>query len=194
MQITIKTNLDQVLRQLELQQQRVREATARGLSDTVRETRLDVMRELPRVFDRPVPFTLRGIGYTPAHPSALTARVFIRPAQARYLALMIAGGTERPKRRALLDPVALELDLFGNIGRRKIKQLLRRPDVFSATLRSTPGLWQRVGRQVRLLVRYTDDRQVRPRFDFVGIAKRTIARRLQANLRAQLARALRSAK
>jgi hypothetical protein len=88
----------------------------------------------------------------------------------------------------LLDPAGIALNEFGNIQRGKIRQLLARKDTFSGTVRGISGIWQRTGHKgLKLLVAYQDVRQVKPRFDFVGIARKSIERRLIPNLRARLA-------
>ncbi len=192
--LTIKINVsktaDQLMAEIKADVAKKIKAISLGLTDTARDARQAVMNELPTVFDRPTPFTMRSIGYTPAMPSALTARVFIRDPQVAYLRMQITGGVELPKRRALLDPVAVQLNQYGNIPRTKIHQLLARKDTFSGTVRGIPGIWQRTGHKgLKLLVAYESTRQVKPRFDFAGIAKKSIERTMIPNLRARLASA-----
>ena len=140
-------------------------------------------------------FTLRGIGYTPASKTSLTATVFIRETQAKYLDLQVTGGTEYPKHRALLKPAAVPLNQYGNLPRNKVKQLLARKDVFSGRVRGVGGIWQRVGmRQLKLLVAYKSEQVVKPRLDFYGIGKRVVARRFEPNFNAALRLALATAR
>ena len=53
-------------------QKQVQYATAVALTDTAKDVRLAEMAAMPQQIDRPSPFTLRGIGYTPASKATLT--------------------------------------------------------------------------------------------------------------------------
>lgn len=193
MKIDVTSNVKAVLAKVRHDIERqVASAAAKALTDTARDVRQAEMAEMQRVLDRPIPFTMRGIGYAPANASNLTARVFVRDAQLAYLGIQVSGGLEHPKGRAFLKPVGVGLNQYGNIPRRKIKQLLARKDTFSGTVHGIGGIWQRVGQKgLKLLVAYERPRQVKARLDFFGVANRTIERRLQVNLRARLAAELR---
>ena len=152
------------------------------------------MDEMPRVFDRPTPFTLRAVGYRPATKANLTAEVFIRQAQAQYLDLQIKGGIERPKRRALLKPVGLPLNVYGNMTRGAIKRLLAKKNTFSGEVNGRGGIWQRTRGGLKLMVRYKSEQAVKPRLDFFGIGKKVIERKFNANFDAALRQALATAR
>ena len=195
--LTIKVQFDmaRLQRQLQEQAKQVQFAMAKALTNTAKDVRQELMDELPKAFDRPVPFTLRGIGYTPASKTSLTATVFIRETQAKYLDLQVKGGTEYPKHRALLKPAAVPLNQYGNLPRNKVKQLLARKNTFSGRVRGIGGIWQRVGvRNVKLLVAYVPSQEVKARLDFYGIGKRVVARRFEPNFEAALARAIATAR
>lgn len=163
-----------------------------ALNDTARQARRDAMDELPKVFDRPTPYTTRSIGYRQATTGRPVATVFVRESQLKYLGLQIEGGTELPKRKALLVPKGVKLNQYGNMGRNKLKALLARKNTFSGRVNGTGGIWERVGGRLRLLVAYDDKRQVKPRFPFVEIVTRSAERRLQANLDRRIRLALKA--
>jgi hypothetical protein len=156
-------------------------ALAVALTETAKDVRLAEMAEMPKQIDRPSPFTLRGIGYTPATKASLTATVFIRDVQATYLAKLIKGGPEAPRRKAFFIPEGIKTDRYGNLPRNAMLKLRARKDVFSGTVNGIPGLWQRQGKGIKLLVRYDDQRTQKPTFDFYGIARKTIAQRWPIN-------------
>ena len=195
-QFTVKDDIDRVLRGLDERFRRqVPFATAKALTDTAKDVQRDLTAALPRVFDRPTPFTLRAIGITPANKATLTSRVFIRDIQRGYLELEVAGGVRTPKKRALVLPAGLDRNAYGNIPRGKIKSLLARKDVFSGSVRGVGGVWQRTKQGgLKLLVSYEPRATYKPRFAFAGIAQVTIERRLIPNLRAALAAAIATAR
>lgn len=193
--INVTSNIDETIKRLQAQAKQVPFAIAKSLTQTAVGGRSDAMAALPTEFDRPVPFTMRGIGYTPANKSTLTATVFIREAQARYLGLYVSGATERPKKRALLTPEGIDLNAYGNMPARKVKQLLARKDVFSGKVRGIPGIWQRIGPgKVKLLIRYTDQRKVERRFDFQKIVADSVRRNFGRHFQAALEQAMRTAR
>ena len=63
-----------------------------------------IERQIDIVFDRPTPFTRRGVGYRPAYKNRPVARVFIKDIQARYRTREY-GGVRMPRKRALVLPV-----------------------------------------------------------------------------------------
>jgi hypothetical protein len=174
-------------------------ATAKALTDTAREAAKAVTDQLPTVFDRPVPFTLRAIGWERATKASLTARVFIRPTQLKYLALEVTGGTRTPPKRALLMPVDIGLNQYGNIPRGKVAALFAKgqggaASVFSGVHHGVPGLWQRTRKGLRLLVTYKSKAQYKPRLAFGRIVQATVTARLLPNFRAALKQALATAR
>jgi hypothetical protein len=190
--VNVRSNIKQVEADL---QRRFRDqvpfAMAKGLTDTAKDVAAELERSLPRVFDRPTPFTMRAIGVTFARKNTLRATVFIKDKQAEYLALQVEGGIRTPRKRTILTPAAVALNQYGNIGRYKRKQLLGRKDTFEGTIGATAGLWQRQkGRGIKLLIAYDKQTKYEKRFPFYETAKRTIARRIEANFRAALQRAI----
>lgn len=109
--------------------------------------------QIERAFDRPTPFTVRGVRFKHATKADLEARVFIAPIQAQYLSIEETGGARVPLPGApVVVPVQLSVNVYGNIPRGRIKRELAKPDTFVATRgeRRTrhlpPGIYRRAGR------------------------------------------------
>lgn len=195
MEINVKTNIDQVIRDLDKKfRSQIPFAAAKALTKTAKDVQAKLTAEIEGVFDRPVPFTQKAIGITYANKSTLTSRVFIKDVQAAYLHLQVAGGTRKPAGRALLIPAGVALNQYGNIPKGKVKALLGRKDVFSGRVRGVAGIWQRTGKGAKLLIAYAPEARYEKRFDFVGIARREIERTITANFREALQEALASAR
>lgn len=182
----------------DLQRRKIPRMTAIALTRTAKELQKILEAEVTRVFDRPVAYTKRAFATRPATTGNLTAEVFIKTNQARYLAPQVTGGRRRPKRSEQkftqdadspgmywVPGEGIRLNAHGNISLAqvlKIAQSLRKAkrDVFMGQPNpSLPyGIWERLPRKrgmgggiKPLLV------QVRPpnytkRLDMEGIAKR----------------------
>ena len=194
--INVKTNIDQVIRTLD---QRFRKqipfATSKALTATAKDVQRALTEEINQVFDRPTPFTQRAIGMTASNKQTLTAKVFIKDIQAAYLKLEVSGGTRLPAKRAIVIPVEVARNQYGNMTRGKLKQLLARKDVFSGTVRGIPGIWQRNRKGgVKLLIAYTPRAQYKRLYPFYEIAKREVERKLLPNFREAFAYAIATAR
>jgi hypothetical protein len=193
--IGVSSNIDATLRRVQAQARQIPFAIAKTLTQVARTAAQDVQTDLPRVLDRPTQFTVRSIAWKMATKQTLTSEVYIRPAAAVYLAPLITGGVVKPKRRALLEPVNVALNQYGNLPPRKIKQLLARKDTFSGTINGIGGIWQRIGAgRVKLLVAYQAEQQKRKQFDFGGMVARTAQREFPRLLERNLADAMASAR
>lgn len=76
--IEIKTNFPEVQRALSAYGPKVRSATREALNRTLEWAETDVVREMRKVFDRPVPFTLRSLRKYYANTATLQARLWFR--------------------------------------------------------------------------------------------------------------------
>ena len=151
-------------------------ATAVALTHSAKQAAQDVQTALPEVLDRPTPFTVKSIGWKSANKATLTSVVYIRPVAAAYLVPLITGGRVTPKKRALLEPGAIALNRYGNIPRNAIAHLRARKDVWSGEVRGIPGLWQRTGRGLKLLVRYEREMEKRKQFPFAALVQKSVDR------------------
>ena len=132
--------------------------------------------------------------------------------QAVHLRLQIEGGTQTPSGRAIEVPTSnVELNKYGNLigGQGRIKRLLNRKDTFQGTINGVAGIWQRPkrGRQragtygvkgkqtgLKLLVAYELRTHYQPRFDFYGIARRSVPKIVGREMDRAITKALQSAR
>lgn len=177
-------------------------ATAQALTATARKAVPAEQAMMRATLDRPEAFTQRGVAVIPARKDNPVAWVYIKPVQARYLAPSIRGGEQvLTSGQAILDPVDVKLDPYGNIPRRLLARLKGRIDIFIGVVetRSGPvnGVWQRPGkgrRGLKLLIRFADPKPIAARYPF-GKATIAIARGVfPAELRAAMRQALATAR
>lgn len=120
-----------------------------ALNDTAADVKDAEERDLEKTFDRPTPFTKRGVYVKRASKSTLTATVGMKPVQAAYLKLQASGGIRLPKRRALVIGAGLRRNKYGNLPKGAVKRAEAKSDVFFAdgknnkTKHLSPGLYRR---------------------------------------------------
>jgi hypothetical protein len=97
---------------------------ARGLTQVAKLSATTVTAALPTDFDRPNPFTMQAVSFTPATKDNLVATLFVKNAQAVYLELEETGGTRTPQPGSPINiPVDLKTNQYGNIPRGRIAAL-----------------------------------------------------------------------
>lgn len=106
--------LDRALMKLERDQMPY--AIARALTDCAQASKAEITKEIPRIFSKggpPKAFTINSLVAKPASKNDLEAgaMVFIKDAQAKYLALEETGGTREPAKAALVMPGSSSVDL-----------------------------------------------------------------------------------
>jgi hypothetical protein len=182
------------LRQIE--QKHIPFATAVALTNVARHAQASVTTQLPSIFDRPTPFTLRAIASSPAKKSDLTATVFVRPLQARYLELEETGGERTSATgKSLPEPIAIALNAYGNIPRNKIAQLAQKPGYFFATVKGVKGLYQRPKNgPLKLLARFVTGWSIKPVFHFKDRVAADVSKTLPGAMKAALDKALSTAR
>jgi hypothetical protein len=123
---------------------------ARALTQTAKAASETVASKLPTIFDRPTPFTQKGIGFTSAKRDSLTATVFVKDVQAGYLMMQETGGVRAPRPGSPINlAVKQRLNAYGNIARGAIARLKAKDDVFAAsgnnarTRHLKPGIYER---------------------------------------------------
>ena len=217
MQISVKTDVDKVLKGMpRLHKKQMPFSAAPGLSMTAKKGAKVEQRMMVRELDRPTPFTIKGVRWQGASKNdfktgRLRSRVYLMPTQAEYLRYQIEGGTRTPKGTAIAVPTSnVKLNRYGNLagGQGRIKRLLAKKNVFQGTINGVAGIWQRPKRGKRsrggsgtigqsglkLLVAYESSTQYQPRFDFYGIAQRSVRTNISKEMDKTIGRALRSAK
>jgi hypothetical protein len=191
-------------------------AAALGLTMTAKKVAKVEQRMMVRQLDRPTPFTIKCVRWQGANKAdfktgRLHSRVYLMPTQAEYLRFQIEGGTRTPKGTAIAVPTSnVKLNRYGNLagGQGRIKRLLAKKNTFQGTINGVAGIWQRPKRGKRssggsgtmgqsglkLLVAYESSTQYQPRFDFYGIAQRSVRTNIGKEMDKAIGRALRSAK
>lgn len=184
-----------------------------GLTNTARFASEKMQNQLPQIFDRPTPFTKRGIAFQPATRSKLEARVFVRDDQAKYLAMQETGGTRSPMAgKPITLAVGQRVNQFGNIPRGAIGRVRARGDVFfssgkdARTKHLPPGIYRRVkigGRKrkgavakgnLKLVVAYEASAQYKPRFHFVERVSAIVRDNARREIEAGIAKAISTAR
>jgi hypothetical protein len=164
--------LEQSLSRLEREQ--LPFAVSVALNNTATDVRDSFKRTLQRELDRPTPFTLNGTYIQRARKRRLVAEVGMKDRQAAYLEKQLRGGIRVPRRKALVVPSAQRRNKYGNMPRNTVKRLLKKRNVFSGTINSTPGLWQRYKRRgPKLLIAYSSRARYEKRLNLQRPAKIT---------------------
>jgi len=200
MQINVGVDVKQFTRQLnKIQRKQIPFAAAKALTLTAKDATKQLGVDVEKDLHKPVGFTKRGFGFKGANKKNLTALVFAKDLQAKYLKYAVYGGTRRPKGKTEAVPVAIKLNASGNIPGRhrgKIAALLKRPDTFSGMVKGIAGIWKRSkdGRAVRLLIAYEPNVKYKKRFHFNRSVQRTVSREFVKHMDTTLRQALASAR
>lgn len=189
--ISVRDDLTRMTRIMtEMERRQLPFALARALNNTAKAGQADLTRELPRAFDKPTPFTERGIAVRTASKGDLEAEVFVRPIQARYLAIQETGGRREPKGRALVTPVGVRLNQYGNIPNKALRRAKARRAVFVGQVRGVGGFWERTKQGgLKLLARFDGAKAVKRNAWFDP----TITATVQREFPRQMAEAMRQA-
>ena len=123
---------------------------------------------------------------------------------AGYLGLQARGGVRRPKGQALVVPVKMRRNKYGNMAKGAVKRAAAKPGVFVASRKSTrsqhlpPGIYERPrGKRAskpKMLVAFESSAAYRKRWDFLGRAQRKATAVAQSHFSRRLADAIRTAK
>lgn len=176
-------------------QKQVEFAKLRALSNVARQAAVDTKAALPTVLKSPVPFTVSSIRWKGASKVKPSSVVYLAPVAAKYLLPLIEGSEARPtKGKALILAGADPLNQYGNVPRRRVKQLLAKKNTFSGTVQGIGGIWERQGGKLKLLLRYADKQQKRKQFDFEGIVRKSVSRHWPRLFKQALADAMRTAR
>ncbi|WP_392563216.1 hypothetical protein RHO12_12740 (plasmid) [Orbus sturtevantii] len=194
-------------------------ATALALTKTARSIEQAQKKALIRKLDRPTPFTVNSVGSIAARKDNLFAKVFVRDIAAEYLKPFEFGGEHKLNSKAVLAPINVTLNKYGNLPRTKMKQLTNRKDTFVGEVGGISGVWQRVkprkskkkkGRSARspnglrvdrqkqphpkLLISFEDPLEVKPILGYMDRAEKMISTLFPTNLESSIREAIRTAK
>lgn len=142
--ISVKHDLDDLVRKLKVRADQVPFATAVALTRTAQIAQARIENAFPEVFDRPTPYTMKALYLKPATKTRLEALIKLKddagkgtPA-AKYLLAQITGGRRRYKRlesalyaRGILPEgyyavpgQGAQMDAYGNMNRGQVVKVL----------------------------------------------------------------------
>jgi hypothetical protein len=115
MDVRFQSNIREVERGLsDFAKRQLPFAVSLALNDTAADVAKNAEKGLAKRLDRPTPFTRRAFAVLRSSRARLAAAVFAKDAQAAYLRFQEEGGERRPKGRAIVVPVNVRLNKFGN--------------------------------------------------------------------------------
>lgn len=179
MRLNIKSNIEQFKRKMQREQRsQLPFATAKALTATGKAAAQYQNERMPDAFDRPTPFTQKGVTSISATKARMYSRVLVKTIQAAYLATQEEGGTRTPSGRAIVIPIGQRTNKYGNMPKGAVRRALARDDTFSGTVRGIGGIWQRTrAGGVKLLVAYEQQARYKPRFRFKETTEQFAAER-----------------
>ncbi|MFZ6724695.1 hypothetical protein ACO0K2_04300 [Undibacterium sp. MH2W] len=218
--ISIRSNIKEIQKKLSaFAQQQVPFATSNALTAIAKNVQAAEKAALPRVFDRPTPFTINSIRVRAARKNNLEAIVYVNDIAASYLAPYEFGGLQKLNSKALLNPKNVQENQYGNIPRRLIAQLKNRSDIFIGPVKTKKGevingVWQRPiirvdtkfrGRtevakgsnttgRLKLLIRFGDAQPVKKHLGYRTRAQKVVNTTFKAEFGKALAKAMASAR
>lgn len=191
-------------------------AIAKAMTATVRQAKTAEERYIPQAFEKPTPFTQRGVAITAATKKNLTASVFMKDIQARYLQAEAEGGQRELKTfeqkfsaaghaQVALPGRGAELNQYGNLTKARIKRI-------AADLAKTgkakrfflgapkghslpPGVYARVnGKSLIPVLVFASAATYQKRFKFDEVGRATIKAEFNPNMTKAWADALKTAR
>lgn len=162
MRFSVKSDFDKAISEINgIAQKQLPFATALALTNTAKDVKAGLVREMARVFDRPTKFTLNSLYIKPAkkRDTNISAEVYLKdevfkgtPAS-KYLAAQIDGGQRKHKRFEILlinrglmgkDEYAMpgqgvKLNAYGNVSPAIINKVLSNVGAQFDKLQNTPN-------------------------------------------------------
>ncbi|HTB46999.1 MAG TPA: hypothetical protein VK741_25505 [Acetobacteraceae bacterium] len=102
-----------------------------------------------QVFNTPRAFTARSVLVNKSDRGSLSATIYVRPEVAKYLDPYEVGGLHVLPGPALLKPVDIKLDPYGQLPNKTMERLRARPDIYIGPIKTKSGdeingVWQRL--------------------------------------------------
>lgn len=192
-------------------------AIAKAMTATVRQAKTAEEAHILAVFDKPTPFTQRAVAFSGATKNNLTASVFVKDIQAKYLAPEADGGPRQFKSfeqqfagggtpEVALPGRGITLNQYGNITKAKIKAIARNLNTsgdakrfFSGKPKGhdlPPGIYARTNnnKQIVPLLVFASEAVYQKRFKFSEVGTATITAEFEANMVKAWADAVRTAR
>lgn len=148
--LSIKSNVDRMARELNAQaRQQIAFGTSLALNAIAQQVLHAEQENERQQLDRPRPFTVNALRVIRSDKRNLVARVVMMDRTAAYLEPYEEGGENVLNGRALLKPVGIKLDRYGNIRNGAMAKLIAKPNVFVGKVafkksgQTISGVWER---------------------------------------------------
>ncbi len=224
MDIIVQHDIKQMLPKLEqFSSRQAPFAIAKALTSTAKLVQAEVTNQIPVAFDRPNAWTRRAFTIQAARKQDLTAYVFAKRNQARYLKFGVQGGGRRVKgfeRRVdaetnadeqanagkLVPTRNVKLDAQGNVSLATIKRItaqaqskkgkyfIGKPKGGKTNSARGYGIYERVGPKIRMLMAFSEPKPYKTRLDLPGIGRKVVAANIAAQLEQAWSLAMRTAR
>ena len=200
MQISVKTNIKEVTRELgRVSKKYVPNATRNAINETLFGLRKALPQEMRSVFDEPVSFTTSPSAWyvDKADKTNLCGELKLKRAQAGYLKFQVHGGTQLPRRSAIPVPLPKARAAHGGL-RRTWKTMLQKPHHFSGKPRgqsgARPGIYKRLGatkkkpagKGLLMVISWQEKTEYQKQFHFYEFAQRYVRRNFSKHFREKL--------
>lgn len=124
-------------------------ATALAINDLASQVQVGETALIRATFKNPRPFTAKSVLRKLASKNFPVAVLTIRPEVAKYLQPYETGGLHVLPGKALLDPVDIRLDQYGQLPQQTMTRLTARKDIYIGPIQTKSagvisGVWQRV--------------------------------------------------
>lgn len=192
-------------------------AIAKAMTVTMQQAKVAEDAHIIATFDKPTPFTQRAVAVTGATKKNLTASVFVRDVQAKYLAAEAEGGQREFKSfekqfaaggqpLVALPGRGVSLNQYGNITKAKIKAIARDVNTSGKAKRFFSGKPKGSDLPAGIYTRTNNNKQITPllvfateavyqkRFKFSEVGIATVTAQFEANMVAAWAEAVRTAR
>jgi len=222
-QLSLKGDMKKFTKRLNsLQRKQIPFAAARALTKTAQDAKIAVVGEMKKTFKSPTRFTLNSIFVKTATKKNLFAVVGIKniagvgTAPSKYLQAQIHGGRRKlkplekllqskgllPSGMRIVPARGIKLNKFGNVTRARVSKVVSglsgksmgKKSVFAAKIKNVHGVWEKSGKNIKLLFLFVKDTRYTKKLDFMKIVKRRVATRFPVHFRQSLKIALASAR
>jgi hypothetical protein len=179
--IQVRADPNPAIKGIEKLERQIPYATAQAINNLAFRVQNAERINIAKTFAHPRPFTVRSVLVDKASKSDLSATIYVRPEVAKYLAPYETGGMHVLPGRgiAMLDPVNVTLDQYGQLRRGTTTRLKARANTFVGPVQTRAGIvngfWQRLkdkqGARLKLLIRFSDNKPVNEHLGFASLAE-----------------------